>query len=58
MLITRSGSDGWHVGDRAWARYLTAAAHRVGGTVWPVHRANDRELVAVPAVEVAGPESA
>jgi hypothetical protein len=57
MLITRSGSDGWHVGDRAWARYLTAAAHRVGGTVWPVHRANDRELVAVPAAEVAGQET-
>jgi hypothetical protein len=58
MLITRSGSDGWHVGDRAWARYLTAAAHRVGGTVWPVHRANDRELAAVPASEVGGRETA
>ena len=51
MLLTRPGRDAWHVGDRAWARYLTAAAHRVGGRVWPVHRANDVELVVVPADE-------
>lgn len=51
MLLTRPGRDAWHVGDRAWGRYLTAAAHRVGGQVWPVHRANDRELVAVPVHE-------
>jgi hypothetical protein len=50
MLVTRPGRDDWHVGDRAWARYLTAVAEKVGGRVWPVHRANDRELVAVPAV--------
>ncbi|WP_457109842.1 hypothetical protein [Marmoricola sp. URHA0025 HA25] len=48
MLITRPGTDPWHVGDRAWARYLTAIAHRIGGQVWPLHRANDRELVVVP----------
>jgi hypothetical protein len=58
MLITRAGSTPWHVGDRAWGRYLTAAAHRVGGTVWPVHRANDVELVAVPAGEASGRETA
>jgi hypothetical protein len=52
MLITRPGSDPWHVGDRAWGRYLTAAAHRIGGHVWPVHRANGRELVVVPASDV------
>ena len=51
MLLTRPGRDTWHVGDRAWGRYLTAAAHRVGGRVWPVHRANDRELIAVPPDE-------
>jgi len=50
MLITRPGSDPWHVGDRAWARYLTAVAARLGGQVWPVHRANDRELVPVGAL--------
>ena len=58
MLITRPGTDPWHVGDRAWGRYLTAAAHRVGGTVWPVHRANDSELVAVPAEESGNRETA
>jgi hypothetical protein len=58
MLVTRPGRDDWHVGDRAWARYLTAAAHRLGGRVWPVHRANDRELVVVPPNEVGGRESA
>ena len=58
MLITRPGTEPWHVGDRAWGRYLTAAAHRVGGTVWPVHRANDRELVAVPAEESGSRETA
>lgn len=58
MLITRPGTDDWHVGDRAWGRYLTAAAHRVGGTVWPVHRANDRELVAVPPEESGSRETA
>jgi hypothetical protein len=50
MLITRPGKDPWHVGDRAWGRYLNAVAEAVGGRVWPVHRANDRELVAVPRV--------
>jgi hypothetical protein len=58
MLITRPGSEEWHVGDRAWGRYLAAAAHRVGGKVWPVHRANDRELVAVPAEESGSRETA
>lgn len=58
MLITRPGRDGWHVGDRAWGRYLTAAAHRVGGTVWPVHQANDIELVAVPEQEPGSRETA
>jgi hypothetical protein len=48
MLLTRPGSDPWHVGDRAWARYLTATTHRIGEWVWPVHRANDVELAAVP----------
>lgn len=49
MLITRPGSDAWHVGDRAWARFLASAARRIGGQLWPVHRANDRELVVVTA---------
>jgi len=51
MLITRPGHDDWHVGDRAWARYLAAVGQHVGGRVWPVHRANDRELAVVPLEE-------
>jgi hypothetical protein len=47
MLLTRPGREPWHVGDRAWARYLSAAAHRIGGKVWPVFRANDRGLAQV-----------
>jgi hypothetical protein len=54
LLVTRPGRDAWHVGDRAWGRYLTAAAHRIGGRVWPVHRANDLELVAVTPDDVLG----
>ena len=58
MLITRPGADPWHVGDRAWGRYLVAAAQRIGGQVWPVHRANDRELTAVPTAEGTDRDSA
>lgn len=50
MLITRPGVDPWHLGDRAWARFLTEVAEGIGGQVWPVHRANDRELTAVGSV--------
>jgi hypothetical protein len=58
MLITRPGRESWHVGDRAWGRYLMAATHRIGGHVWPVHRAHDRELAVVPVDEVRGRASA
>jgi hypothetical protein len=58
LLVSRPGRDPWHVGDRAWGRYLTAAAHRIGGQVWPVHRANARELTAVPADGAGGRDTA
>lgn len=58
MLITRPGRDPWHVGDRAWGRFLTAAAHRIGGTVWPVHRAHDLALGVVAPDDLAGRETA
>jgi hypothetical protein len=58
MLLTRPGRDAWHVGDRAWARYLTAAAHRLGGQVWPLHRANDRGLVVVGPEDLGSSEPA
>jgi hypothetical protein len=54
LLVTRSGRDPWHIGDRAWARYLTSAARQIGGQVWPVHRAHDTELVVVAPDDLAG----
>lgn len=41
LLVTRAGAGPWHLGDRAWGRFLTAVAARVQGQTWPVHRAND-----------------
>jgi hypothetical protein len=58
MLLTRPGREAWHVGDRAWARYLTAATHRLGGQVWPVHRANERQLAVVRPEDLGGLASA
>lgn len=48
VLMTRPGRGPWHVGDRAWARFLTAVVARIGGQEWPVHRAHDAELAVVP----------
>jgi len=48
LLVTRAGAAPWHVGDRAWSRFLTAVAERVPGPTWPVHRANDRVVERVP----------
>jgi hypothetical protein len=53
LLVTRPGGGPWHVGDRAWARYLSIAAEAIGGRVWPVHRAHDGELSVVPASSAA-----
>ena len=47
MLVSRPGRGPWHVADRAWGRFLTAASHRIGGRVWPAHQANDVELSVV-----------
>ncbi|HEX2894379.1 MAG TPA: hypothetical protein VHO29_10300 [Marmoricola sp.] len=54
MLLTRPGRGPWHVGDRAWGRYLvTAAQHVGGGCVWPVHRAHDQGFGPVAGDETA-----
>lgn len=58
FLITRPGRHPWHVGDRAWGRYLTAACQQIGAPVWPVHRANDDELVALAPDDGGGRRSA
>jgi hypothetical protein len=57
MLIARPGTDPWHIGDRAWARYLTAVTHRVGGRMWPVHGAHDRALETLGPRPETGPSS-
>lgn len=58
LLVTRPGAGPWHVGDRAWARFLTSAAGRVGGRVWPVHRAHDVALERVAPDDLLGRASA
>ena len=45
FLLTRPGCGGMTSDDRAWARALTAAVRRAGLPAWPVHRANNDELV-------------
>ena len=45
FLLTRPGRRGMSASDLAWARMVRNAARRAGMKVWPVHRANDDELV-------------
>lgn len=45
LLLTRPGRDPVNRDDRSWAQGLTTAARRAGVAMWPVHFANDRELV-------------
>lgn len=46
LLYGRPGGGPWHIGDRAWSRFLDRVP--AGVPTWPVHRAHDR------ALEVAG----
>lgn len=48
LLMTRPGTGPWHVGDRAWTRYLQTAAGLLGARTWPVHRARTGVLEACP----------
>lgn len=48
LLLTRPGGGPWHHGDRAWTRFLTAAASALGDRTWPVHRARDGLLEMCP----------
>lgn len=62
MLLTRPGPGPWHLADRAWARFLTTVAERVGagvdGRPWPVHRAHDVALERVDPDDLRGRVSA
>lgn len=44
FLLTGPGRSGISDDEREWARRLQSAVRRAGLEVWPVHRANDREL--------------
>lgn len=50
LLYGRPGCGPWHVGDRAWSRFLERVP--VAVPRWPLHRAHDRCLEV--AGEVAG----
>lgn len=53
FLLTRPGRAGITAGDRRWAQTLDDVARRAGLQPWPVHRANDDELVVVAPDDLA-----
>jgi hypothetical protein len=44
ILMSRPGGDPWMVSDRAWARFLSAAATEIGDPTWPVHWAHRNRI--------------
>lgn len=53
FLLTRPGRSGLTPADRSWAEALSEVVRRVGLRPWPVHRANDHELVVVAPDDLA-----
>src|SRR3712207_917652 len=53
FLLSRPGRDGLTDGDREWASLLESILRLAGLRVWPVHRANDRELVVITPDDLA-----
>jgi hypothetical protein len=53
FLLSRPGRDGITDGDRAWAECLQDVLRREALPGWPVHRANDRELVVIAPDDLA-----
>lgn len=58
MLLSRPGPAGITAEERQWARRLTEAAAASDVALWPVHVANDQELVVVPPDELVAMRSA
>jgi hypothetical protein len=56
VLYARPGGRGLSGADRAWASALLAAARGHGVPLWPVHVANDEDLLVAPPDDV--PDSA
>lgn len=52
FLLSGPGRGGPTAGERRWAGALQDIHRRLGAPVWPVHRANDRELVVMAPDEV------
>ena len=53
FLLTRPGRTGITAGERRWAQALNEVVRRAGLRPWPVHRANDHELVVVAPDDLA-----
>ena len=54
LLYTRPGRRPMCDDDRTWARSLTRAARRAEIPLWPVHFANDEELLVFAPDDLAG----
>ena len=55
ILYARPGNHSGRAVDRTWARHLTEAGRRHGVPLFPVHVANDEELVVIPPDELVQP---
>jgi hypothetical protein len=53
MLLSRPGPAGVTEEERTWARRLLDAAAAANVPMWPVHVANDQDLVAVTPDDLA-----
>jgi hypothetical protein len=53
FLLTRPGRTPITAGERQWAQALGDVVRRAGLPSWPVHRANDLELVAITPDDLA-----
>jgi hypothetical protein len=58
VLLSRPGPAGITSVERTWARRLADAATAAGVTMWPVHVANDHEVVPVTPDDLAMPNAA
>ena len=53
FLLTRPGRAGITEGEQRWGEALQDVLRRAGLPVWPVHRANDHELVVIAPDDLA-----
>lgn len=57
-LLSRPGRPGITAAERTWSQQLSDAATSAGVRMWPVHVANDHELVTVTPNDLAEPRAA